>query len=113
MIIGVGVNKSDKLLTNEDIDYIIKKDSKNITPCVGNKPIPKNVFKPMKMSNETSADDKFIMGMRNIIQQSNNKEIHNITIKNYIINTCTSECEKKEECKCKRKSEKKKYYYLK
>ena len=107
MIIGVGVNKSEKLLTNEDIDYIIKKDSKNITACIGNKPIPKNVFKPLKMSNESSADDKFIMGMKNIIQQSHNKEIHNITIKNYIINTCTSECEKKEECKCKRKSEKK------
>ena len=108
MIIGVGINKSERLITNEDIDFIIKKDSKNITPCVGNKPIPKNLTKPLKISNEESADDKFIIGMRNIIQQSHTKEIHNITIKNYIINTCTSECEKKDECKCRRNKEKKK-----
>ena len=100
MILGI---VSEKVSNGKDIDSIFKKDSNNITVCNGNKPIPKNVVKPFKITEDTG-DDRFINNMKNILRQSS-KDIQNITIKNYIINnTCTNECEKG--CQCKKMKDK-------
>jgi hypothetical protein len=73
----LGIEKAEKV--TDDIDIIIKKDSKNVTVCNGNKPVPNSV-KPFKLNDEPS-EDKFVKNMKNILNQSN-KETENIKMNN-------------------------------